>query len=308
MGCVYKIGGTAYAIVVRLKINEMISKDERKNNIKRAFDFLVEHAQERKPFSVEQLSAKTEWAITETQENILNRLSDLVYEEGEKYFAKPEILRVRLDDFKELLHQKKRLFTDYVLEVSSSILIYEFFMPLSREDRLREALDNLFYRDTIEQRIQEIGISRIRDGLKLPPEYLEDKIRQLVFDFMESTIGGYSMYMVNGRYRADVLASREEVITRPFAYGPYIVDETTAIVRFILPVETDAGKFEYGKILEPASMVIGTKKRAELKSWLFLNFFAEALIRVVQKEDEIWLLESGMRSAFYRWGRRDEYE
>mgnify|MGYP003992845313 FL=1 len=127
MGCVYKIGGTAYAIVVRLKINEMISKDERKNNIKRAFDFLVEHAQERKPFSVEQLSAKTEWAITETQENILNRLSDLVYEEGEKYFAKPEILRVRLDDFKELLHQKKRLFTDYVLEVSSSILIYEFF-------------------------------------------------------------------------------------------------------------------------------------------------------------------------------------
>jgi len=27
---------------------------------------------------------------------------------------------------------------------------------------------------------------------------------------------------------------------------------------------------------------------------------------VVQKEDEIWLLESGMRSAFYRWIRRDE--
>jgi len=47
---------------------------------------------------------------------------------------------------------------------------------------------------------------------------------------------------------------------------------------------------------------------AELLSWLFLNFFAEALIRVVQKEDEIWLLESGMRSAFYRWIRRDEPE
>jgi hypothetical protein len=276
------------------------------SSIKRAFDFLVEHAQERKPFSVEQLSAETEWTIAETQENIFNRLSDLVYEDGGKYFAKPEILRVRLDEFKELLHQKKRLFTDYVLEVSSSILIYEFFMPLSREDRLREALDNLFYRDTIEQRIQEIGISRIRDGLKLSSDYSEDKIRQLVFDFMERTIGGYSIYMVSGRYRADVLASRGEVATRPFAYGPYIVDETTAIVRFILPVETDAGKFEYGKILEPASMAIGTKKRAELMSWLFLNFFAEALIRVVRKEDEIWLLESGMRSAFYRWIRRDE--
>ena len=277
-----------------------------KSNIKRAFDFLIEHTQERKPFSVEQFSAETEWNIDETQEHIKTRLSDLVYEEGGEYFAKPEILRVRLDDFKELLHQKKRLFADYVLEVSPSILIYEFFMPLSREDRLREALDNLFYRDTIEQRIQEIGISRIRDGLELSSDYSEVKIRELVFDFMESTIGGYSIYMVNGRYRADRLASREEVITRPFAYGPYIVDETTAIVRFILPIETDAEKFEYGKILEPASKVKDTEKRAELMSWLFLNFFAEALIRVVQKEDEIWLLESGMRSAFYRWIRQDE--
>ena len=276
------------------------------SSIKRAFDFLVAHAQERKHFSVEQFSAEAGWTIVETQANIPNRLSDLVYEERGKHFAKPEMLRVRYDDFKELLYQNRRLFTDYILEVSSSILIYEFFMPLSREDRLREALDNLFYRDTIEQRIQEIGISQIRAGLKLSSEISEDNIRMLVFDFMESTIGGYSIYMVNGRYRADALASREEVVARSFAYGPYIVDETTAIVRFILPVETDAGKYEYGKILEPASMAIGTKKRAELMSWLFLNFFAEALIRAVRKEDEIWLLESGMRSAFYKWIRRDE--
>ncbi len=277
-----------------------------KNSITLAFDFLLEQAQGRKSFSAEEFSAESGWSIAETMEHFTNRLSDLVYEEGEKYFAKPEILRVRLDDFKELLDQKKRLFTDYALEVSPSILIYEFFMPLSREDRLREALDNLFYRDTIEQRIQEIGFSRIRDGLKLPSDYSEEKIRQLVFDFMESTIGGYSVYLVNGRYRADELASRDEVVKRSPAYGPYIVDETTAIVRFILPVETDAGKFEYGKILEPASMATDTKKRAGQMRWLFLNFFAEALIRVVQKEDEIWLLESGMRSAFYRWIRRDE--
>lgn len=282
--------------------------EKRTNNIKRAFDFLITHAQEKNSFSVEQFSTETGWSIPETRERISNRLSDLIYQEGERFFAKPEILRVRLDDFKELLDQKKRLFADYVLEVSSSVLIYEFFMPLTREDRLREALDNLFYRDTIDQRIQEIGIPGIRAGLKLSSDYSEDKIRGMVFDFIESTIGGYSIYLVNGRYRADVLASRAEVVSRPFASGPYIVEETTAIVRFVLPVETDAGKFEHGKILEPASAVSGTQKRAGLLSWLFLNFFAEALIRVVQKEDEIWLLESGMRSAFYRWIRRDEPE
>lgn len=276
------------------------------NNFKLAFKFLIEHAQQRTPFSAHQFSAEIGWPMGEVQELINNRLSELIYQENNVYFAKPEILRVRLDDFEELMRQKKRLFSDYVLEVSSSILVYEFFMPLSREDRLREALDNLFYRDTIEQRIQEIGIPCIRDGLKLSEETTEDEIIQFVFSFLESTIGGYSIYLVNGRYRANDLASREEVATRSFAYGPYIVDETTAIVRFIIPVETDAGKYEYGKILEPASLAIGTQKRAEIMSWLFLNFFAEALIRVVPKEDEIWLLESGMRSAFYRWIRRDE--
>jgi hypothetical protein len=40
--------------------------------------------------------------------------------------------------------------------------------------------------------------------------------------------------------------------------------------------------------------------------WLFLNFFAEAVTRVAKKEDEIWLLESGMRSALYRWVRKPE--
>ncbi len=276
------------------------------NSITRAFDFLYSHAQERKSFSLAQFSSETEWSITEAQENITNRLSDIVNQEGEEYFAKPEILRVRLADFNELLHQKKRLFTDYILEVSPSILMYEFFMPLSREDRLREALENLFYRDTIEQRIQEIGFTKIRDGLKLSPDHSEDKIKQLIFDFMESTIGGYSIYMVNGRYRADSLASREEVSTRPFAYGPYIVDETTAIVRFVLPVETAAGNFEYGEVLEPASIAIVTQERADLVRWLFLNFFAEAIIRVIQTEDEIWLLESGMRSAFYKWVKRSD--
>ena len=277
-----------------------------KTNIQRTFNFLVKHAKDKISFTAEQLSSETGWSASETQENISDRLSDLVYQKGENYFVKLEILRVRFDDFKELLFQKKRLFTDYVLEVSPSILIYEFFMPLSREDRLREALDNLFYRDTIEQRIQEIGVPQIREGLHLPPDTSEDHINQLVIDFMEGTLGGYSIYMVNGRYRADALASREEVVVRPFADGPYIIDETTAIVRFILPVETDTENFEYGKVLEPASIEKDTEKRAEVMRWLFLNFFAETLIRVVQKEDEIWLVESGMRSAFYRWIRREE--
>ena len=276
------------------------------NKIQNAFNFLIQHAQKNQPFSAQEFAGTSSWDLAEAQEIITTRLSELIAVDGDEFRAKPEILRVRLDDFTDLLQQKKHLFSNYLLEVSPSILIYEFFMPLSREDRLREALDNLFYRDTIEQRIQEIGIDQIRAGLKLAKSDSDEKIQQLVFEFMESTIGGYSIYLVNGRYRADRLASRAEVLNRPFGYGPYIVDETTAIVRFILPVETDAGQFVHGNLLEPAAPSIHAKQRAEQIRWLFLNFFAEALIRVVPKEDEIWLLESGMRSTFYRWIKRDE--
>ena len=277
-----------------------------KNTTEKTFNFLIQHAQSGKTFSAQDFSAQNDLDATEAATLLNERLQELVECGGDNYRAKPEILRVRRDDFKELFEEKKRLFSNYLLEVSPSILIYEFFMPLSREDRLREALDNLFYRDTIEQRIHEIGIEKIQHGLKLPANTEATAIRKIVFDFIQSTIGGYSIYLVNGRYRADLLASRAEVLQRPIGSGSYIVDETTAIVRFILPVETEAAQFVHGKLLEPAAPSQHAKDRAEQIRWLFLNFFAEALIRVVPKEDEIWLLESGMRSAFYRWIKRDE--
>ncbi len=275
-------------------------------NTKRTFNFLIQYAESKAPFSAHDFATQNGWDAAEATVLLNERLQELVSSDGAQYFARPEILRVRRDDFKELLEEKKRIFSNYLLEVSPSILIYEFFMPLSREDRLREALDNLFYRDTIEQRIHEIGIEQIRAGLKLSKETDEQKVRQIIFDFIQSTIGGYSIYLVNGRYRADLLASRAEVLQRPLGLGAYIVDETTAIVRFILPVETEAAQFVHGKLLEPAAPSQHAKDRAEQIRWLFLNFFAEALIRVVPKEDEIWLLESGMRSAFYRWVKRDD--
>ncbi len=270
-------------------------------NYQKIFDFLIKRAQENAPFS------KKEFSLTAGDARLLPRLSELLEEKDEQYIVKPEVLRVRLNDFKELLTQNKKLFSEYMLEVSSSLLIYEFFMPLSREDRLREALDNLFYRDTIEQRIREIGVEQIRKGLSLEPDMSDEEINRLVLDLIQSTIGGYSIYLVNGRYRADKLASRAEVVSRPFSFGSYIVDETTAIVRFILPVERAAENVTHGSILEPAGDSSRTSRRAELIRWVFLNFFAEALIRVVQNEAEIWLLESGMRSAFYRWVKRDAH-
>jgi hypothetical protein len=116
-----------------------------------AFEFLLDHAKNGKPFKLDELVKASKWTPGTAKIYLSKKFSDLVENKNGVYHVTPEILRVRYEDFKDLYRQKQRLFTDYVRKIPQKVLVYEFFMPLSREDRLREALDNLFYKDTIEQ-------------------------------------------------------------------------------------------------------------------------------------------------------------
>lgn len=275
------------------------------DKIRRAFDFLTAKARDGQGFTRQELAEAANWTQENSNTNLSKRLRELVREEDGVLFAKAEMLKVRLSDFQDLFRQKQRLFTDYELKVTPSVLVYEFFMPLAREDRLRETLDSLFFTDTIDQRIREIGVENIREAMGLGYAYSPEQISSFVHDFVGNTIGGYSLYHVNGRFRADSLASRAEVAQRSLALGPYIVDETTAVVRFILPVEVPEVTVVQNGLFEPAQISTSASDRAEQMRWLFLNFFAEAVTHMVKKEDEIWLLETGMRSALYRWIRKE---
>jgi hypothetical protein len=277
---------------------------KKEQSIRKAFNFLTKHASTGTPFSTDQLAKASSWSIQNTKTNLTKRLSDIVAPSAGKLVAKPEILRVRYQDFQDLFRQKQRLFTDYLLVVTPQVLIYEFFMPLAREDRLREALDNLFFLDTVRQRVLEIGTAPIREHIALPAATTDDETLRLVTDFVQDIISGYSMYLVSGRFRTSPLTTRSDVASRPLSAGPYLADETTAVVRFILPVETEPESAQLS-LFPPARMATEPSNRAEQIRWLFLNIFAEAVTRVVRKEDEIWLVESGMRSALYRWVRRN---
>mgnify|MGYP000968376803 CR=1 FL=1 len=276
------------------------------DNFKRAFEFLLKHAESEKPFKLDELVKASGWVKGTAEIYLSKKFNDLVKKKNGVYHVTAEIFRVRFDDFKDLYRQKQRLFTDYVMETPQKVLVYEFFMPLSREDRLREALDNLFYKDTIRQRIKELGLSKIRNALNLSTSMTDEEVNQFIIEFMNNTIGGYSLQLVNGRFRAKSLATRAEAATSPFSQGPYLVDETTAVVRFILPVRSEEDQILQMNLFEPAKETSSSNEKVEQMRWLFLNFFAEAVTRVVKKEDEIWLLESGMRSALYRWVRKPE--
>jgi hypothetical protein len=277
---------------------------KRDDSVNKAFSFLLAHAKSGKSFTLDDLIKASGWKKSTAKIYLGKKSSELVTKKSGVYYVNPVISRVRLEDFKDLYRQKQRLFTDYVRRPSQKVLVYEFFMPLSREDRLREALDNLFYDDSIRQRISEIGFPKIREGLRLPNTSSDKEVTKLVVQFMDNTIGGYSLHLVSGRFRAGSLATRKDVVSRPFSQGPYLVDETTAVVRFILPVDQDEPS--QLSLFEPVKVSNSSDQHVEQMRWLFLNFFAEAVTRVVKKEDEIWLLESGLRSGLYRWVRKGE--
>jgi len=101
--------------------------------------------------------------------------------------------------------------------------------------------------------------------------------------------GGYSILHVSGRFRAAQLMTQVEGKKAE----RYLVDETTAVVRFIVPCREEGG-------WTPAQV-------ADLVRWSFDNLFVSSILEVVNAEDEIWLVESGMKNRLHIW-RAEETE
>lgn len=160
-------------------------------------------------------------------------------------------------------------------------------MPLRNEEFLRETLDSLFYEDSIKFRLKLVDRKVLE--LKFTKELLEeeDAYFSRICKYVSQKFGGYSIHHVNGRFRA------AELMTHTQASGAerYLIDETTAVVRFILPCQkTD---------------VMSAEQDAELTRWFFEELFVQSILEVVNAEDEIWLLESGMQHRLHIWRAKD---
>jgi len=75
--------------------------------------------------------------------------------------VKAEFQRMSLEEFLQLTTQKRKIFAKYERNRFQEVVSYEFLLPLTREDLLRKALDDLFYEDAVRQRISEIGLSKL---------------------------------------------------------------------------------------------------------------------------------------------------
>jgi len=111
---------------------------------------------------------------------------------------------------------------------------------------------------------------------------------------------------VSGRFRVDELKTILEAYKAIKEKGQYLADETTAIVRFIFPCgDFQSNKFlsveDYFEELALDKEDKKTREEASLIRWLFYELFVRSIVEVVDGEDEIWMLESGIRNKLHIW-------
>lgn len=192
-------------------------------------------------------------------------------------------------------------------------VIYEFLLPLTREGQLRRALDSLFYSDTIERRLLQIGLDRMEEIVPRAAALRDEQYIGHILALVADRFAGYSLDHVNGRYRAAGLLSQREAGDIVAQEGRYLVDETTAVVRFI--VKCMSARTEYEPHLRPfrqapepdAAMAragAAIEEEVRLIRALFFALFAEAVVHMVEGEDEIWLVETGPTRRLYVWEHR----
>lgn len=181
------------------------------------------------------------------------------------------------------------------------VVTYEFFLPLTRESELRQALDELFFADTVRRRLEDVGSERLQDWVPRHEAESASSYLDRIVGMVSDRFGGYSITHVNGRYRSGPLVSRHSAAER-FASGErYLVDETTAVVRFTIPVEPSGVRYdgdfdEVDDAVDPARFA----EDVALIHHLFFATFVEAVVHDVSGEDEIWLSQewNGGRRLF----------
>src|SRR5262252_8149339 len=128
------------------------------DNVLRAYGFLKDRAQDQKEFTIRDLSKASGWSEISVKTYLAKALGQLVERaSGGRLRAKREVLRISEERFLRHMTQVKPIFTEYNRRKHENLLSFEFLLPLTREDKLRRALDDLFFSDTIRRRLREVG-------------------------------------------------------------------------------------------------------------------------------------------------------
>ena len=258
---------------------------------RRAFLFFREHLQTQEPFTIDQFVQATGWNKPGTFQTYIGKqykgLIEAVNEdEGEFRVTDAFWKFVTWRKFRGHVTQVRQVVSTYEPK-SSNGLIYDFLMPLTNEEHLRMTLDSLFYKDRVHARLRTIGIPALSAMFPKAEETPNEQYFQEILTFIKDHFIGYSVSHVAGRYRSDALLSMKETAAMQKLGERYLIDETSAVTRFIFPYQE-------------------LSKLAKIK-YLFQILFIRSIIQLVNGEEQIWMVESGSSgSQLHRWERLPE--
>jgi hypothetical protein len=261
----------------------------RLRNQKSVFDFLVDHLKSQKPFLKKELEKVTTWRGETFRTYWSKQFEQFTVSIGKRQYRVSESFRpyATWSRFRQHVTQVRHVYSEYTPLKYEHVIIYEFFMPLTNEAHLRTALDAMFYRDTIQARLLTIEREELDARLPKKKHESEDQYWERVCSWISKRFVGYSINHVDGRFLVDRLSTMSEAARIQAIGGRYLIDETTAIVRFIFPCQS----------ADEAAMI----------EWFFKILFVRSMMQVVSTEDEIWMVESGMNNRLHIWRSESEF-
>jgi len=271
-----------------------------------AFEFLFRKYGTQELFTLDQFQSAAGFKNESIGTYLSKQFRDLLVE------VSPDQYRVSLafrqyatwPKFRDNVVTQNRILThEYSGSSYENVVMFEFFMPLRNEEALRVALDGLFYKDSITFRLRTIGeIDLMRQFPKNLAES-DEGYYERICGWLADRFVGYSISPVSGRFRVGELKTRGEVLKQE-SHTPerYLADETTAAVRFIFPCK---GKPPIAGVPLSGGYEEALREEAASIRWFFNQLFVQSILEVVNGEDEIWLLESGMQNQLHIYKVKD---
>jgi hypothetical protein len=286
-------------------------------DMQQAFQFLSVYYQSHQLFSKDDFQRAVQWYESSFDSFFQFVFQPLLYSITPGLFLVAESFRkfAEWEKFKAYVFQEKTLREDYHGFTFDSVIIFEFFMPLQNEGSLRATLDSLFFRDSVLNRLKGSSYEKLNKMMPLLENETKDQYFDRIANWISDHFTGYSLGQYYGRFKDGDLKSYMAVAELMQKAGRYLVDETTAIVKFIFPIkssirkltslEAEDFKSESESCDQPCvhedKRTNEIHKEATLIRFFFDLLFVESILQVVNGEHEIWMLESGMRTRLYVW-------
>lgn len=187
-------------------------------------------------------------------------------------------------------------------------MIFELFMPLANESGLRSALDSLFYQDTVLARLQQAEPSELQQYFPGQTGEEPESYLNRIGEWVGRKFHGYSIYHAGGRFRSAELLTLREACTVIEGGREYLIDETTAVARFIFPCGAAGHRTELNIANSnptdwPSEDNLAYRQEAERIRFCFDILLAQAVLETTHDE-EVWILESGLYHKLHVWQRQ----